>query len=69
MLEQARELQVPVAVVAGDADRDHLPADLPCTTLIERAGSVDIALRDAARLAADAAESLVASRQPAKPPV
>ena len=69
VLEQARELQVPVAVVAGDADRDHLPADLRCTTLIELAGSVDIALRDAARLAADAAESLVASRQPAKPPV
>ncbi len=69
VLAQARELQVPVAVVAGDADRDHLPADLRCTTLIERAGSVDIALRDAARLAADAAESLVASRQPAKPPV
>ena len=64
VLEQGRELRVPVAVVAGDADRDHLPADLPCTTLIERAGSVDIALRDAARLAADAAEALVASRQP-----
>ena len=48
--------EVPVARRRRRRRPDHLPADLRATTLIERAGSVDIALRDAARLAADAAE-------------
>jgi glycerate kinase len=54
----ARAHDVPVGVVAGDADRAHLPQDVRCVTLLELAGSRDVALRDAARLAADAAASL-----------
>jgi hypothetical protein len=49
---------VAVAVVAGDADRAHLPAGVRCHTLLERSGSLDVALRDAARLTADAAALL-----------
>ncbi len=49
---------MPAAVVAGDADRTHLPAGVRCRTLVELAGSVDVALRDAGRLTADAAASL-----------
>jgi hypothetical protein len=49
---------VPVAVVAGDADRAQVPAGVRCVTLVDLAGSLDVALRDAARLAADAAASL-----------
>jgi glycerate kinase len=58
VLRDARALDVPVAVVAGDADRAHLPPDVRCVTLVELAGSADVALRDAGRLAADGAASL-----------
>ena len=58
VLHRAREVGVPAAVVAGDADRTHLPAGVRCRTLVELAGSVDVALRDAGRLTADAAASL-----------
>ena len=58
VLREARELDVPVAVVAGDADRAQVPAGVRCVTLVDLAGSLDVALRDAARLAADAAASL-----------
>jgi len=58
VLREARDLDVAVAVVAGDADRAHLPAGVRCHTLLERSGSLDVALRDAARLTADAAALL-----------
>ena len=58
VLHRVREVGVPAAVVAGDADRAHLPAGVRCRTLVELAGSVDVALRDAGRLTADAAASL-----------
>jgi glycerate 2-kinase len=61
VLGRARELLVPVAIVAGDADRGEVPADVPCRTLVELAGSVEIAVRDAARLASAAAESLASA--------
>lgn len=59
VIRVARELEVPVGVVAGDAERHRVPAHVSCVTLVELAGSPETALRDAARLAADAAESLV----------
>jgi glycerate 2-kinase len=58
VLGEAHELRMPVAIVVGDVEREHLPRDVPCRTLVELGGSVESALRDAARLAADAAESL-----------
>jgi glycerate kinase len=58
VLREARALDVPAAVVAGDADRAHVPPGVRCVTLVELAGSLDVALRDAPRLAADAAASL-----------
>ena len=58
VLREGRALGVPAAIVAGDADRAHLPADVRCYTLLELAGSVDVAVRDAARLTADAAALL-----------
>ena len=61
VLGQARELRVPLAIVAGDADRGQVPADVPCRTLVELAGSVEIAMRDAARLASETAESLASA--------
>jgi glycerate 2-kinase len=59
VLEEARALRTPVAVVAGDVEPRRLPPDVPWRSLVERAGSTEVALRDAALLAADAAESLV----------
>ena len=59
VLEEARALRTPVAVVAGDVEPRRLPSDVPWRSLVERAGSTEVALRDAASLAADAAESLV----------
>ncbi len=59
VLQEARELETPVGVVAGDVEPGRLPPDVPWRSLLERAGSAEIALRDAASLAADAAESLV----------
>jgi glycerate kinase len=58
VLREGRAVDTPVALVAGDADRAHLPADVRCQTLLELAGSVDVALRDAPRLTADAAALL-----------
>ena len=58
VLREGRALDVPAAIVAGDADRAHLPADVRRYTLLELAGSVDVAVRDAARLTADAAALL-----------
>ena len=61
VLGRARELGVSVGIVAGAADRGHVPADVPCRTLVELAGSVEIAMRDGARLASEAAESLASA--------
>jgi glycerate 2-kinase len=59
VLQEAGALRTPVAVVAGDVEPRRLPRDVPWRSLVERAGSAEVALRDAASLAADAAESLV----------
>jgi glycerate 2-kinase len=59
VLQEARASRVPVALVTGDALRDVVPADVPCLTLVELAGSLDAALRDAGSLVATAAETLV----------
>jgi glycerate kinase len=58
VLAEAGALDVPVAIVAGDADRAHLPAGVGCRTLLEQAGSRDVAIREAWSLAADAAAVL-----------
>lgn len=55
---EARKLGTPVGIVAGDAEPGGLADGPALVTLAELAGSTDIALRDAARLAADAAEAL-----------
>ncbi len=57
-LHEAGARGVRAAIVAGDADRGALPGGVACITLVELAGSVGPALRDAAALAADAAEAL-----------
>jgi len=51
-------LRVPAAIVAGDAERHELPDGVRCLTLVELGGSLERALGDAGRLAADAAEAL-----------
>ena len=61
VLDAARAAGVPAAIVAGDGDPDALaaiPRDVRCVTLASLAGSAERAVRDAARLAADAAELL-----------
>jgi glycerate kinase len=61
VLDEARAVGVPAAIVAGDIDADALgglPPDVRCVTLASLAGSAERALRDAARLAADAGELL-----------
>jgi glycerate kinase len=58
VLDEAAGRGVSAAIVAGDAVRDAAPRGVACLTLVERAGSVETAHRDAARLAADAAEAL-----------
>lgn len=58
VLGEAGALGVPVAIVAGDAERSELPEGVRCQTLIELGGSLEAALGDAARLAADAAAVL-----------
>jgi glycerate 2-kinase len=58
VLDVAAADGVPAAVVTGDAERDAVPRGVPCLTLVELATSVDEAHRDAARLAAEAAEAL-----------
>jgi len=54
----ARAQAVPVAIVAGDAERGAVPDGARCLTLVELGGSPERALEDAARLAADAAAEL-----------
>jgi glycerate kinase len=58
VLDEARPLGVPVAIVAGDAERGLTPEEIRCLTLVELGGSLERALEDAARLAADAAAAL-----------
>ena len=58
VLDEARSLGVPVAIVAGDAERATLPKNVECLTLVELGGSLAAALGDAGRLAADAAAVL-----------
>ena len=58
VLEHGRAFATPVAVVAGDADRELLPDYVRCVTLVELAASLDEAMRDARRLVAEAAERL-----------
>jgi glycerate kinase len=58
VVAEARALGIPVGIVAGDAERDVLPEGVPCRTLVSLGGSLDAALRDASRLAADAAAEL-----------
>ena len=55
---EARSLGVPVAIVAGDAERATLPKNVECLTLVELGGSFEAALAAAGRLAADAAAAL-----------
>ncbi len=62
VIDAARDLGTTVVVVAGDADPGVLPDDVPCRTLVELAGSPEVARRDAAALVAAAAEALVARR-------
>lgn len=65
VLRQARATGTAAAVVAGDADWDGLDDDVARRTLVGLAGSVELALSDAARLVADAAEQLVGQHLPA----
>jgi glycerate kinase len=58
VLDEARAVRTPVAVVAGAVDRIHVPDDVRAVDLVERAGSTEVAHRDAALLLADAAEAL-----------
>ncbi len=58
VLAKAAELGVPVGLVAGDVEPGVLPAGIPHRSLVALAGSFEEAVRDAARLAADAAGQL-----------
>ena len=58
VLGEARAFGVPVAIVAGDAQRATLPSNVQCLTLVELGGSLEAALGNAGRLAADAAAAL-----------
>jgi len=61
VLGEARSAGVPAAIVAGEADPEALgtlPRDIRCVTLASLAGSAERAVRDAARLTADAGELL-----------
>ncbi len=60
VLHEAAELQRAAAVVAGDAELDVVPPGVACVTLTSLAGSPEVAFREAAQLAADAAEQLAA---------
>jgi len=60
VLDEARSVDVPVGVVAGDAAPGTLPDGVECVTLVGLAGSPELALADAARVAADGAEALAA---------
>lgn len=59
VLEVAGSAGTPVGIVAGEAaDWAALPPNVARVSLVELAGSVEVALRDAARLVADGAEAL-----------
>jgi len=61
VLREAEAAGVRAGIVSGDADPDELaalPPEVSHVTLVTLAGSVDDALRDAARLVADAGERL-----------
>ena len=58
VLGEARAFGVPVAIVAGDAQRATLPSNVQCLRLVELGGSLEAALGNAGRLAADAAAAL-----------
>jgi glycerate kinase len=58
VVARARSLGVPVGIVAGDAAEGVIPDEVGWRTLVALGGSLDRALQDAARLAADAAEAL-----------
>ena len=58
VLHEARVLGVPAGIVAGDAGPGARPVGVDCVTLVGLVGSVGVALEDAARLSADAAEAL-----------
>jgi glycerate kinase len=58
VVAEARALGIPAGIVAGDAERDVVPEGVRCRTLVVLGGSVETALQDAARLAADAAAEL-----------
>ncbi len=58
VLRTAGELQVPVAIVAGDADPASLPDGVPVRTLVELGGSPEAAFADAPQLVAEAAAAL-----------
>jgi glycerate 2-kinase len=60
VLEEAGAAGTPAAIVAGDADWAWVPPNVSRISLVELAGSEEQALRDAARLVADAAEKLAA---------
>ena len=63
VLSRARALGTPAALVAGDAERDvPVEADVAVVTLVGLAGSSECAQRDAASLAAAAAEALARRR-------
>jgi glycerate kinase len=58
VLDEVLALGLPAGVVAGDAERGVIPEGVRCLTLVELGGSLERALADAARLAADAAAAL-----------
>ena len=62
VLDEARALRTPVAVVAGAVERRHVPRDVRAVDLVEVAGSSEVAHRDAALLLADAGEALARER-------
>jgi glycerate 2-kinase len=58
VLEEAGAAGTPVAIVAGEADWGALSPNVSRVSLVELAGSIEVALRDAVRLVADGAEAL-----------
>ena len=61
VIHAAQEARTRVAVVAGEADWTGLQADIPRIAIVDSAGSVETAHRDARRLVADAAEAILAA--------
>lgn len=58
VVDEARSVGVPAGIVAGDREPGGAPDGVRCLTLVELGGSLEAALEDAGRLAADAAEAL-----------